>query len=133
MGKATSVKISPYYADTYTIKVDVKDSNGSIRSKTFTVQSTKALENKSTVSTSTVSIGKTVKITGNAEGGSGPYQYAFYYKRGNASSWTTKAEMGKAASIELSPYYADTYTVKVDVKDSSGTTKSKTFTIKSVK
>jgi len=133
MGKATSVKISPYYADTYTIKVDVKDSNGSIRSKTFTVQSTKALENKSTVSTSTVSIGKTVKITGNAEGGSGPYQYAFYYKRGNASSWTTKSEMGKADYVYLSPQYADTYTIKVDVKDSSGTTKSKTFTVQSTK
>jgi len=134
-GKATSVTLSPAYADTYTVKVDVKDNNGTVASKTFTITSsepTTTLTNNSTVSATTVTKGTAVTITGKASGGTSPYQYAFYYKRGNATSWTTKSAYGKATSVTLSPGYVDTYTVKVDVKDNTGKVVSKTFTIKSI-
>ena len=132
-GSATSVTLTPAYADTYTIRVDVKDSNGAVVSKTLTVTSEKVetLKNNSTVSATAVNVGDTVTITGKASGGTSPYQYAFYYKRGNATSWTTKAAYGKATSVTLTPAYADTYTVRVDAKDSAGTVISKTFTITS--
>ena len=130
-GKATSVTLTPGYVDTYTVRVDAKDSSGTVVSKTFTIKSSSALVNSSTVSATSVTVGKTVTITGKSSGGTGTIQYAFYYKRGSATSWTTKAAYGKATSVELTPAYADTYTVKVDAKDSSGTVVSKTFTIKS--
>ena len=132
-GSATSVTLTPAYADTYTIRVDAKDSNGTVVSKTLTVTSNEKVElkNNSTVSSTAVNVGDTVTITGKATGGTGSYQYAFYYKRGSATSWTTKAAYGSATSVTLTPAYADTYTVKVDVKDSSGTVVSKTFTITS--
>ena len=130
-GKATSVTLTPGYVTTYTIRVDAKDSTGTVASKTFTLTSTSTLANNSTVSATAVTVGKTVTITGKSSGGTGTVQYAFYYKRGSATSWTTKSAYGKATSVELTPAYADTYTVKVDAKDSSGTVVSKTFTIKS--
>ena len=37
-GKATSVNLSPATATTYTVKVDVKDSDGTVVSKTFTIK-----------------------------------------------------------------------------------------------
>ena len=88
-----------------------------------------ALRNESTVTSTTVEIRKTIQVTGAASGGTAPYQYAFYYKRSNAASWTTKSDYGAATTVEFSPYYVDTYKFKVKVKDSKGTIKTKIFNI----
>lgn len=69
------------------------------------------------------------RFTGAASGGTAPYQYAFYYKRGNAQSWTTKSNYGAASYVDFTPQNVDTYMYKVNVKDSKGTIKSKVFTI----
>ena len=134
-GTATTADLTPAYADTYQVKVNVKDSKGAVVSRIFTITSSAAaatLKNNSTVSTTSVTVGKTVKITGAAAGGTAPYKYAFYYKRGNAANWTLKGTAyGTATKADLTPAYADTYQVKVDVKDSTGKVVSKTFAITS--
>lgn len=88
-----------------------------------------ALRNESTVTSTTVAVRNTIQVTGAASGGTGSYQYAFYYKRGNAAEWTTKSDYGAATAVDFSPYYVDTYKYKVNVKDSKGTIKSKIFNI----
>ena len=88
-----------------------------------------ALRNESTVTSTTVEVRKTIKFTGAALGGTAPYQYAFYFKRGNAAEWTTKSDYGVATTVDFTPYYVDTYKYKVNVKDSKGTIKSKIFNI----
>ena len=88
-----------------------------------------ALRNESTVTSTTVEVRNTIQVTGAASGGTAPYQYAFYHKRSNAESWTTKSDYGAATTVEFSPYYVDTYKFKVNVKDSKGTIKSKIFNI----
>lgn len=88
-----------------------------------------ALRNESTVTSTTVEVRKTIKFTGAALGGTAPYQYAFYFKRGNAAEWTTKSDYGVATTVDFTPYYVDTYKYKVNAKDSKGTIKSKIFNI----
>ena len=130
-GTATSVDLTPAYAETYTVRVNVKDSEGTVVSKDFTINVTaSALVNNSTASSASTKVGSTVTITGAAKGGSGTYKYAFYYKRGSSTNWTLKGtEYGSATSVDLTPSYADTYTVRVNVKDSAGTVTSKDIKI----
>ena len=131
-GKATYTYLTPGYADTYTIKIDVRDEFGFEVTKYLTVNSTKPLENNSTVSTTVIPKGEKITITGIADGGKGPYQYKFSYKRSGAKNYTVKSDYGKATSTTLQPGYVDTYTIVVDVKDSTGTIETKTFTVKSI-
>ena len=125
--------MTPTFADTYTVRVNVKDSAGTVTSKEIKITvAASELKNNSTVSATSVKVGSNVTISGAAKGGTGVYKYAFYYKRaGSTDGWKLKGtEYGTAKSVILSPAYADTYTVKAVVKDSNGTTAEKTFTIK---
>ena len=127
-----SAAFKPTIAGEYTVRVKIKDSAGTIKSKTFDVTvGASALQNNSTVSATSVKVGEAVKINGAAKGGTGIYTYAFYYKRaGSKADWTVKGtEFGTAASATLKPAFADTYTVKAVIKDSNGTTAEKIFTI----
>lgn len=92
-------------------------------------ESSGTLRNESTVTVTTVEVRKTVRFTGAASGGTAPYQYAFYYKRGNAAEWTLKSDYGTVTTVDFTPYYVDTYKYKINVKDSNGTIKSKIFNI----
>ena len=88
-----------------------------------------SLINESTVTSTTVEVRKTIRFTGAASGGTAPYQYAFYYKRRNASDWTTKSDYGAASYVDFTPQNVDTYYYKVNVKYNKGTIRSKVFTI----
>lgn len=90
-----------------------------------------ALRNESLVSSETVEVNSTVRFTGAALGGTAPYQYAFYYRREDAASWTVKSNYGAAATVYFTPQYVGRYLYKVNVKDSKGTVKSKIFVITS--
>ena len=126
---STTASFKPLAEVSYDVKVDVKDSNSRTKTKTFTINVT-SLANKSEVSTTALTLGKTLTITGAATGGTAPYTYAYYYKRSTASSWTTiKTDSETATTASLKPLAAVNYDVKVDVKDSVGTVKTKTFTV----
>ena len=91
------------------------------------------LKNTTTVNTDVIEVHKTVTAAASAEGGTGGYRYAFYYMREGASEWTVKGtEYDNTTSATLTPYYKGIYYLKVNAKDSSGTIRSKIFTIHSV-
>ena len=128
---STTILFRPKEVATYNLKVKVKDNNGTIASKSFTIKSTAApLVNNSTVSATSIAYGKSVTITGAASGGVAPYQYAAYYKTASATYYTTIRGYNSYKTITFKPKASGTYTVLVKVKDSKNTVKSKTFTVK---
>ena len=129
-GTATSATFKPTTAGTYNVKITIKDNTGATADKTFTVTAKDPLANSSTVSPTSVTTNNTVTMTGKATGGTTPYKYAYYYKLSSASAWTTVGtEFGTATSATFKPTTAGTYNVKITVKDNTGATADKTFTV----
>ncbi len=132
---SVSITPNPSETTTYNVKVDAKDSAGTVKSKTLNVTVTvspSALTNNSTVSATSVSLGSSVTVKGAATGGSGSYQYAVYYKKTSASSWTTVQAYKSNSTVTIKPTTATTYDLCVKVKDSKGTIAKKYFTLKFV-
>ena len=111
--------------------INVKDSAGTVKSKTFTVKvAATTLVNSSTVSSTNVNTGTAVTLNGAASGGTGSYTYALLYKRQSATSWTCiGTKYGKESKGSFTPGKNCVYDIKINVKDSAGTIKSKTFTV----
>lgn len=90
------------------------------------------LVNNSSVNKTTAAAGTKIVITGSASGGTAPYTYAYYYKRSTNTKWNVLGtEFGTTATARLKPTAAASYDIKIVVKDSSGTTATKTFTVTS--
>ena len=121
--------ITPKAATTYTVRVKVKDSAGTITNKDFTVTVKKALENNSTISVTSINLGDSLTLTGAATGGTSPYTYAVFYKQNSQTTWTTVQSYASTITKTITPKAATTYTVRVKVKDSAGTIVNKDFTV----
>ncbi len=130
----TSVKFTPPAAGTYNLKVSVKDSAGNVEAKSLNVTANSVpvttLTNKSTISATSITLGKSVTVTGAATGGTTPYQYAVYYKKASSTSYTTVQNYSTTKTVTVKPTAATTYDVRVKVKDKAGTVKTKDFTVK---
>ena len=129
--------VTPATATTYDIRVKVKDNAGKVVNKDFTVKVTKAstaaLKNTSTISATSITLGKTVTITGAATGGTTPYQYSAYYKKTSATEYTKACAYSTTKTMKITPGAATTYDVRVKVKDNNGTIATKDFTVKVTK
>ena len=126
-----TMTVTPAAATTYDIRVKVKDNTGKVVNKDFTVKVTPGvLTNKSTISATSITQGKTLTVTGKASGGTAPYTYAAYYKKASSSSYTLARGYSSNATISIKPAAATTYNVRVKVKDNVGTVVNKDFTVK---
>ena len=125
-----SKKVTPLAATTYTVRVKVKDSAGTIANKDFTVKVTKApLVNTSTISATTLDLGKSLTLKGSATGGTAKYTYAVYYKKTSDTAWTKVQDYASTITKTVTPKAATTYTVRVKAKDSKGTIANKDFKV----
>ena len=88
-----------------------------------------ALANASTVSATSVTLGKSVTITGKATGGTSPYKYAAYYKKSSSTSYTTIQGYSTTSKMTIKPAAATTYDIRVKVKDAKGTIATKDFKV----
>ena len=127
-GTAAEGSFKPGKAVPYDVMINVKDSSGAVKSKTFKINVSSALKNNSTISADTVKAGEKVVMKGAASGGSGEYKYSFYYKKSRNTAWTAISEY-TAKSAAFKPASATSYDVKVVVKDSAGNTAEKNFTV----
>lgn len=91
------------------------------------------LVNLSTVSTEKIKLGEKVKVRGVAEGGTGTYQYAFYYKKSSSTKWTRVRDFSSVRAVSIVPCAAVKYDILVKVKDRSGQVTTKTMTLKVTK
>ena len=84
---------------------------------------------KACFSATSVVKGKAVVVTASATGGSGSYQYAVYYKKASATSWTEKQAFGTNTKVSMTYPSAEVYDICVKVKDSKGTVVKKYFSV----
>ena len=126
----SSYTYMPIEPGEHTVLIKFKSTNGQTGEvyKTFTVTGT-ALTGKSSVSATSASLGKSVTLKGAATGGSGSYQYAYYYKLSTNSSWTTLEGFGSKTSVAFTPKAAGTYNVCIKVKDTTENVVKKYFTV----
>ena len=129
-GTATSASFTPGSAAIFDVKVSVKDNTGEFVDKVMqvTVIDNNSLINESYISTEIAQIGDDIRATGAASGGTGPYTYAYYFKRSTNTKWNRMGEeFGSSLWATLVPKAAADYDLKVIAKDSKGNTVTKTF------
>lgn len=133
-GTGTGVTFKPSAAGSYELLTKVRDKNGSIGRKAFTIEVTdNALTNTSKVSAASIKLGSAVTVTASATGGKTPYQYAVYYKKSASEKWTYVMGYTTQTSAKVKPGAAASYDILVKVKDASGTIARKTITVKVTK
>ena len=123
------VVIKPAKATDYDACVKVKDDNGDIVKKFFTVKVNPKLANTSMISDTTIKKGNTVTLEGSATGGMGKYQYAVLYKKKSESKWTVRQNYKENNEIIVRPYMATGYDICIKVKDEMGTVAKKYFDV----
>lgn len=124
-----TISVKPAKQALYNICVKVKDSDGTIVKKYFDVTVSDVLQNTSTISSDTIKLGETIKVSCSAKGGSGFYQYAVYYKKQAESKWTTKQNYSSNISVSIKPANATKYDICVKVKDDKETIDKKYFVV----
>ncbi|MBQ5564376.1 MAG: hypothetical protein IIT39_13460 [Clostridia bacterium] len=125
-----TVSFKPQAATDYDVCIKVKDTNGNITKKYFTVEVTNGeLANNSKISATSITLGNTVTLTGSASGGTGSYKYAVYYKSSSSSTWNTKQDFNSNNTTSIKFSGKGTKNVCIKVKDSSGTVVKKYFTV----
>ncbi len=126
----STVSIKPAKATTYEVCIKVKDSDGTVAKQYFTVKVTSGeLTNKSTISSTSVTLGNSITLTGAASGGAGSYKYAAYYKSSSAATWNTRQDFSSNNYISIKFSGKGTKDVCIKVKDSSGTVDKKYFVV----
>ena len=132
-GNNNTVSIKPAVATSYEVCIKVKDGNGTLQKKYFTVNVQKKFENVSSISTDSIKLGETITATAAATGGSEVYTYGVYYKKHTSTKWTTAQSYGDNNVVNVKPAAATTYDVCIKVKDSNGTITKQYFAVKVTK
>ena len=117
---------NPVAPDTYKVGVSVKDAAGNAVSqeKTVTVLASTVEPLKIAVFragwSDTYKLGDTVNLAARGEGGTAPYKYQFYVLRSNGSRVNFRKTPVSSNIYPWTPVTPDTYTLGVDVYDSTG-------------
>ncbi len=120
-----------------TATITATTSNGITATCTITVKdpTTPRLNNTSVINSDIVQIGDKIRVAPSANGGSGQYRSAVYYKRSTASTWKTLGtEFGNTftasnSTVALQPTSEGTFDIKVVIKDSDGAIAEQFFTV----
>lgn len=144
----TTAGFNPSDFGKYDLRVNVKDSIGTVVQRNFEVniQSKNPLKNNSFITSiyanphvknlTILKYGLPVTINASASGGVKPYKYAYYYKRVNKENWkpvdkNSSSEYTDADSMEFIPPLDTEYDVKVRIEDSSGQIEDKIMKVQS--
>lgn len=115
----------------YDVRVIVTDKNGRTDEKVIRIESTAALRNISTISSSATAVDGVITIFAAASGGTMKnYRYSYYYRTGGSERWTSiGSEFTTVSQKSFSPKSSGQYEIKTVVKDSSEKTAEKIFTL----
>ena len=125
----SSVTFKPAKPAVYDVCVKVKDDNGTIIKKFFTVTVIEALANTSAISSENIVLGQEITVNCSATGGAGGYTYAVYYKQKAQTKWTAKQDFKENAVVSVKPAQATDYDICIKVKDKDGTISKQYFTV----
>ena len=121
-----------YKADWFTIygKRDSAAEKYAIDNEFEFVETYLPLKNISSISSDSINLNETVSLTAKAQDGTKPYTYAFMYKAPGAASWKViGTKFGTSDTESFKPAKAGKYEILISVKDSSGKTEAKKFTL----
>ncbi|MGN0469533.1 MAG: leucine-rich repeat protein, partial [Acutalibacteraceae bacterium] len=106
-------------AGEYKVLVLALDGGGTTKTMSFTLTVKEPLENDTTVSSTRITAGEKITITGQATGGTAPYEYKFMYKLRTAIGYTTISDYGMTSTQVWKPTTAGLYDVRTIVRDST--------------
>ena len=131
-GSDTYQIFTPQKVGEYDVRVIIKDSLDTTKSKSFKVDCIEGAEltNTSFLSATTVAEGETVTIAAKATGGAMPYLYTAQYKKSTETSWKTIGEKSSTSgNFTFTPGNAGDYDIRVIVKDNAGDAASSNLSI----
>ena len=127
LGSGKSVSFRPSSAGYFNLRITAKDKSGNSLSKSFNLSVTDGtLANSSSVSQSSVVVGKAVTITGKASGGTGGYTYQYKYAKYGSTETTS---LGSGSSASFKPKSAGTFVLYSTATDSSGKSITRSFNV----
>ena len=123
-GTANTYTYTPTETGTWTVRVYAKDSTGTVaaldNAGAVTVTATRPLTvSDARADKTAAAIGDPITWTASASGGTAPYRYCFYVFKDGAVK--ERGSYGAANTYTCTPTEAGTWTVRVYVKDASGT------------
>lgn len=116
----------------YEVCVKVRDSSNSTVKKYYDVTAnleTAPICNLSTVSAKTITLGKTVKMTGACSGGTSCYEYLMIYRMVGNDQEIILQNYGANNIVTFKPEYRGTYELCIKVADFEGANQEKWFTL----
>ena len=113
----SKVTVKPKQTGAYVIRVNVKDARGKIAKKDFTVNVFAALKNTSSVSTTSLTLGRSVTVNAASTGGLGTKQYSVWYQNPNNKKWYKSQDYSDNTTVTVKPKQTGAYIVRVKVKD----------------
>ena len=125
---SNSASFKPSAVGTYEICIKVKDSTGTSISKYFNLTCNKAFSNTSAISAAKINLGKSVTVDVSSDC-KNTCTYGVWYRLKDADSWTAAQGFSSNAKITVTPSKAGTYEVCAKVKDNTGATVPKYFTL----
>lgn len=126
----STVSFKPKTATTYEICVKAMDEYDNISKKYLTVNVLEPLNNTSSVSSESITLGEKLKINCSATGGAGNYQYKVMYRKATTNKWTTKQDYSDNTTLSIKPSATVDYVIYIKAKDSLGKISSKTFDVR---
>lgn len=89
------------------------------------------LVNTSEVTAEEIRLGESLSIHASAQGGTGDYTYAVYYKKTSGTNWVN-TPWSKETSLSIQPGAACAYDVSIRVRDSAGSVSEKNVSLRVV-
>ena len=130
----TTAAFRPRTEGSYEILIKVRDSKGTIVKRSFFVTAVKnEIKNTSSISAQNIRAGQTVFLKGSASGGSGKYQFAYYYRKKSMSDWATIKSYSSSAAVPFTPLSAEEYELMIKAKDTEARIEKRIFTLKVIK
>lgn len=126
-----NITFTPTVTGAYQFLIKAKDENGQISGKTLTVNVTlPPLQNTSTVSKTSMTLGESISVECQAKGGCGQIRYLVTALAPGETTWKTLSSYTVHDSFTFCPDRSGTYSLKVRAKDEKGQISTVSFTIK---
>ena len=126
------ISVKPNQATAYDICVKVRDNKGTVAKKYFVLEVTEKAEelaNHSTISDTEIALGEEVTVLASANGSTGFYQYAVFYKSASDTDWTTVQDYSAKSVVSIKPDLAENYSICVSIRDDLNNEVNKYFTL----
>lgn len=133
MGAYSDEKTLTMVCDTegdFILRVNAKDSRGTVVSKEMPFKVHNTLTNLSEISYDEIVMGESLNITAKAKGGKAPYTYAMCYQPADAEEYILFRDFSNQADAVFTPSADGTYNILVLVRDAFGVVADKEFTLK---